>query len=83
MPSKLKNEQVLEPAFVTISAGCEYLAVSEAEMYRLLGLRKVEARKAGKRTLLTVESLKAHAASLPPAKIKAPPVRKPLGADAA
>lgn len=77
MPSKSQIEQaVIEPALVTINTGCEYLAVSPAEMYRLLGLKKVEGVKAGKRTLLTVSSLKARAASLPPAKIKPPTIRK-------
>jgi hypothetical protein len=66
----------LEPALVSIPAGCEFLAVSPAEMYRLLGLGKIEAVKAGKRTLLSVPSLKAHAASLPAAKIKPPVGRK-------
>ena len=70
----------LEPALVTIQAGCDFLAVSPAQMYRLMGLRKVEARKAGKRTLLVVRSLKAHAASLPPAKITPPTPRRRKGA---
>jgi hypothetical protein len=49
-------------------------------MYRLLGLGKVEGVKAGKRTLLKLSSLKARAASLPPAKIKAPTTRRRMGA---
>jgi hypothetical protein len=68
-------ERTLEPALVTIKAGCDFLAVSQAEMYRLLGLKKVEGVKAGKRTLLKLESLKARAGALPPAQIK-PPVRR-------
>ena len=53
MPSKSQIEQAaIEPALVTINIGCEYLAVSPAEMYRLMGLKKVEGVKAGKRTLL-------------------------------
>jgi hypothetical protein len=76
MPSKSQIEQAaIEPALVTINAGCEYLAVSPAEMYRLLGLKKVEGVKAGKRTLLKVSSF-ARAASLPPAKIKPPTIRR-------
>jgi len=70
----------LEPALVTIQQGCDYLAVSPAEMYRLLGLGKVEGVKAGRRTLLKVESLQARAASLPPAEIKPPTRRKRKGA---
>jgi hypothetical protein len=70
------SERALEPAFATVKDGCDFLAVSQAEMYRLLGLGVVEGVKAGKRTLLKVESLKARAASLPPAKIKPPPKRE-------
>jgi hypothetical protein len=72
--------QALEPELETIRDGCHRIAVSQAEMYRLLGRGKVEGVKAGKRTLLKVSSLKAHAASLPPAKIKPPTRRRRLGA---
>jgi hypothetical protein len=80
IPEIDSKEQALEPALVTIKAGCDFLAVSAGEMYRLLGLKKVEGVKAGKRTLLKVSSLKARAASLPPAKIKPPTRRKRRGA---
>jgi hypothetical protein len=73
-------ERTLEPALVTIKAGCDFLAVSQAQMYRLMGLKKVQAVKAGKRTLLKLESLKARAESLPPARIKPPVRRKRKGA---
>ena len=66
------HKNALEPALVTIRAGAQFLAVSPAQMYRLMGLKKIEAVKAGKRTLLKVSSLKAHAESLPVAKIKPP-----------
>jgi hypothetical protein len=79
--TKSQQEQALvEPALVPIKVGCEFLAVSPAEMYRLLGRGDVEGVKAGKRTLLRFQSLKARAASLPPAKIKAPTIRKRRGA---
>ena len=80
MPEIDSLQRTLEPALVPISDGCAFLAVSQAEMYRLLGRGKVEGVKAGKRTLLKVTSLKAHAASLPPAKIKPPTRRKRRGA---
>lgn len=44
-----------------------------------IGLGKIEAAKAGKQTLLKVPSLRAYAASLPPASIKPPTVRKRKG----
>ena len=61
IPEIDSKERALEPALVTIKVGCDFLAVSPAEMYRLLGLKKVEGVKAGKRTLLKVSSLKARA----------------------
>ncbi len=73
------TERVIEPALVTIN-GCEYIAVSPAEMYRLLGLGIIEGVKAGKRTLLKFSSLKERAASLPPAVITPPTPRKRKGA---
>jgi hypothetical protein len=78
--SPMPKERALVPAFVTIKDGCAFLAVSPAQMYRLIGLKQVEAVKAGKRTLLKVPSLKARAASLPPAKIKPPTKRRHRGA---
>jgi hypothetical protein len=75
-----KPEFAIEPELETMRDGCFRIAVSQAEMYRLLGLGKVKGVKAGKRTLLIVQSLKAHVASLPPAKIKPPTVRKRKGA---
>jgi hypothetical protein len=78
--SEQKPAFALEPELETMRNGCYRIAVSQAEMYRLLGLGKVKGVKAGKRTLLVVQSLKAHAASLPPAKIKPPTVRKRKGA---
>ena len=78
MPSKTQIEQAaIEPDFVTIEAGCQIIsAISVAEMYRAARSQEIESVKAGKRTLLTVASLKAHAASLPPAKIKPPTTRR-------
>jgi hypothetical protein len=76
MKAKTNPEPVLEPALMSIADGCDYLAVSIAEMYRLLGLGLVKGVKAGRRTLLTVPSLKARAASLPRAKIKPPTPKK-------
>lgn len=72
MQSKQKNERDRAPAFMTIPASCRYLSLSPASVYRLIGLDKLKAVKSGRRTLLTVASLKAYAASLPVAKIKPP-----------
>jgi hypothetical protein len=71
---------LLEPAFVTIPHGAKFLGQGQSTIYKLIGLGKIEAAKAGKRTLLKVPSLRAYAASLPPASIKPPTVRKPRSA---
>jgi hypothetical protein len=75
MPSIQKAEQAVEPALLSIPASSEFLGLSAASIYRLIGLGKLKAVKAGGKTLLTMPSLKNYAASLPPAKIK-PPINR-------
>jgi hypothetical protein len=70
----------LKPALTTLRGACNFISDSPADFYRLLGLGKVKAKKAGKRTLPIVASLEAYVASLPDAKIKPPTVRKRRGA---
>jgi hypothetical protein len=79
MSSELESLQI-EPALVSIPVGMEYAAISQAEMYRVIGRGHVRAVKRGSRTLLVFKSLKRFVASLPPAKIKAPTRRKRKGA---
>jgi hypothetical protein len=69
------KRQALEPAFLTITATQEYLSLSQASVYRLLGLGRLEAKKAGGRTLVTMASIKRLTEGLPSAAIKAPTVR--------
>ena len=72
MPSVQKDAQAVEPALLSIPASSEFLGLSPASLYRLIGLGKLQAVKAGGRTLLVMQSLRDYAASLPPAKIKPP-----------
>jgi excisionase family DNA binding protein len=76
----IKAGSLLEPAFMTIPHAARFLGHGESTIYKLIGLGKIEAAKAGTRTLLKVPSLRAYAASLPPASIKPPTVRKRRGA---
>ncbi len=46
------------------SIGC-----GTTKLYELIGARRLDARSCGGRTLITAESLRAYAASLPPAPI--------------
>jgi excisionase family DNA binding protein len=41
------------------------LSVSHAQLYRLIGAGRLDARKIGSRTLITAESIEAFLASLP------------------
>jgi hypothetical protein len=41
------------------------LSVSHAQLYRLIGAGRLDARKIGARTLITAESIEAFIASLP------------------
>jgi hypothetical protein len=71
-----QNEPAIEPAFLPIPAACTFLGLRPTSIYRLVGLGKLQAVKAGGRTLLVMQSLRDYAASLPPAEIK---TRKRLG----
>jgi len=68
-----QNEQAIEPAFLRIKAAGEFLGLSAASIYRLIGFGKLRAVKAGGRTLLVMQSLRDYAASLPSAQIRPPP----------
>lgn len=55
-----------EPLFVSPTEAGRLLGISRAAVYRLLASGDLSARKAGRRTLVPVESIRAYAASLPP-----------------
>src|SRR5262245_34771584 len=64
----MSSEIHLEPVLVPIPVAAHFLGHHASTIYRLLGDGKIEAVKAGKRTLLKVASLKQYVANLPPAK---------------
>lgn len=67
----------LEPMLISIADGKKLIGNPCLDtIYKLIGRGEIEARKAGRRTLLVVPSLKRYAASLPPAKVKKPSLRK-------
>jgi hypothetical protein len=68
--SPQKDAQTIEPVFLPIPATSEFLSLSPASIYRLIGLGRLQAVKAGGRTLIVMQSARDYAASLPPAKIK-------------
>jgi excisionase family DNA binding protein len=54
----------------TIPAAVKASGIGRTSLYELIGAGKIEARKAGSRTLIPADSLRAYIASLPPAAIR-------------
>jgi hypothetical protein len=59
-----------EPLLYPISDAKRLIGSGTTRIYELIGSGKLDARKAGGRTLITGESLRAYAASLPKADIR-------------
>jgi hypothetical protein len=55
-----------------ISDACRISGLSRSEIYRRLAAGDIHAIKSGSRTLVVMESLRAHLASLPAATFRAP-----------
>ena len=62
----------MKPIAVPIPEACAAVGVGRSWMYQLLGRGVLDARKEGRRTLITVQSLQRYVATLPKAKIKTP-----------
>jgi excisionase family DNA binding protein len=54
----------------TIADAVKASGLGRTTLYELIGAGKIEARKAGGRTLIPADSLRAYIASLPPADIR-------------
>jgi excisionase family DNA binding protein len=54
----------------TIADAVKVSGLGRTTLYELIGAKKLDARKAGNRTLITAESLRNYVASLPPADIR-------------
>jgi excisionase family DNA binding protein len=54
----------------TIADAARVSGLGRTSIYELIGAGKIEARKAGNRTLIPAESLRAYIANLPPATIR-------------
>jgi hypothetical protein len=72
-----RNEQrgqtpALEPLNITISDTTRITGFSRSEIYRRLAKKEIFAIKSGSRTLILMDSLRQHLASLPPATFRAP-----------
>jgi hypothetical protein len=77
MHASIVSKMEVDPILCSVPQGCQMLGIGTQGLYDLLGAGLVKAVKRGTRTLLVVESLKAYAHTLPPAKVAAPKERKP------
>lgn len=66
------NIEAPEPILVPISAAITMSGLSRSELYRRFSAGQIACRKAGRTTLVSVESLKSHLASLPVEIFRAP-----------
>jgi hypothetical protein len=67
----------VEPLLLSIPQTAQTIGRCVATIYELIGSKQLDARKSNGRTLVTMESIKAYIASLPPAVITPRPKRKP------
>ena len=64
----------LEPIAAAIPIACRVSGLSRSEIYRRLAAGDIQAVKSGARTLILMDSLRAHLAGLPTATFRAPRV---------
>jgi excisionase family DNA binding protein len=62
----------VEALAAPISDACRMSGLSRSEIYRRLAAGDIRAVKSGSRTLILLDSLRAHLASLPAATFRAP-----------
>jgi excisionase family DNA binding protein len=61
-----------EPLTAPIPQACHYSGLTRSEIYRRLAAGDIKAVKSGSRTLILMDSLRAHVASLPIATFHCP-----------
>jgi hypothetical protein len=55
---------------LTIADAVRLSGIGRTSLYELIGAKKLDARKAGNRTLITADSLRSYVANLPAADIR-------------
>jgi excisionase family DNA binding protein len=68
------NGQPIEPIAAPIPEASRISGLSRSEIYRRLAAGDIRAVKSGSRTLILLDSLREHLASLPAATFRAPKV---------
>lgn len=61
----MSSTENIAPAMLPIPAACQYAGLARSRLYLEIKAGRVDARKAGRRTLVMRESLDAFLASLP------------------
>jgi hypothetical protein len=68
----MMTTESIDPLAIPIPEAVRLSGISRSELYRRLAAGEVRAVKSGARTLILMDSLRAHLANLPPATFRAP-----------
>ena len=72
MSNTISNFPSAIPMTIGISGAVEMVGISRAQIYRLVGAKKINMVKSGRRSLIVVSSLIGYVQSLPDANIRPP-----------
>lgn len=72
MANTISNFPSAIPMTISISGAVEMVGISRAQIYRLVGAKKINMVKSGRRSLIVVSSLIGYVQSLPDANIRPP-----------
>jgi hypothetical protein len=61
-----------QPIGLTIPSAASMTGLGRTRIYELIGAGVLDARKAGRRTIIMGDSLRAYLSTLPPASVRAP-----------
>ena len=72
MSNTISNSPSTIPMTISISDAVAMVGISRAQIYRLVGARKINMVKSGRRSLIPVSSLRDYVQGLPGANIRSP-----------
>ena len=64
------NAPRVEPIAIPVNEAAAISGISRSELYRRMAIGQIKARKSGRSTLVLMDSLREHLASLPPATFR-------------
>jgi hypothetical protein len=80
---EVRNNGGVDPIALPLARATLVSGLSRSELYRRLAAGDIRAVKAGKRTLILADSLRAFLAGLPTAEFRAPPADRAAAAERA